>query len=186
MLAHNDLKKGILFIYNDQPYEVMEYSLSFKGRGHSVVQTKIKNLVTGNVISQNFKPSETFEEAELENIKLVFTYTHRDKYVFSNPEDKSNRIELTQEQVGDSVKFLKQNQEVTGLKFNDEIINIALPIKIQLKVTQAPPAVKGDRAESGYKQITLETGAIINAPLFVKEGDLVEVNTSTMEYVRRI
>jgi len=186
MLSHNDLKKGVLFIYNRQPYEVMEYSLSFKGRGHSVVQTKIKNLITGSVTSQNFKPSETFEEAELTRVNLAFVYSNRDKYVFENPDNKSQRIELTSEQVGGGANFLKQSQEVEGLKFNNKIINISLPIKVTLKVTQSPPAVKGDRAESGYKQITLETGAIVNAPLFVKEGDAIEINTETMEYVRRV
>lgn len=186
MLAHNDLRKGTLFIYNSQPYEVMEYSLNFKGRGNSVVQTKIKNLVTGNVISQNFKPSETFEEAELERVKLAFVYSNRDKYVFENQSDKSQRIELTNIHVGAGANFLKQGQQVDGLKFNNKIINISLPIKITLKVIQSPPAVKGDRAESGYKQITLETGAVINAPLFVKEGDNIEINTQTNEYVRRV
>jgi len=186
MLSHNDLKKGVLFIYNNLPYEVMEYSLSFKGRGHSVVQTKIKNLITGAVTSQNFKPSETFEEAELTRVKLAFVYSNRDKYIFENPENKSQRIELTNEQVGTGVNFLKQGQEVDGLKFNDKIINISLPIKITLEVTQSPPAVKGDRAESGYKQVTLETDAKINVPPFINEGDIVEVNTETMEYVRRV
>lgn len=186
MLNHNDLKKGILFIYNNQPYEVLEYSLNFKGRGHSTAQTKIKNLITGGVISQNFKGGDTFEETAIENKEFVFVYKHRDKFVFCEVNNKSKRIELSKEQIGSGCDFLKTNQEVVGIKFNNEIINIVLPIKICLKVIEAPPAVKGDRAEAGTKQVRLETGAIISAPLFIQEGDVVEVNTQTNEYVRRV
>lgn len=186
MLNHNDLKKGVLFIYNKQPYEVLEYSLSFKGRGSSVATTKIKNLITGNVISQNFKPSETFEEAEMESIKLVFIYSNRDKYIFSKLDDKSQRIELTSEQVGENADLLKENQQVNGIKFNGKIVNISLPIKISLKVTQAPPALRAGRSDAGTKQVTLETGVKINTPVFINEGDIIEINTQTREYVRRV
>ena len=194
MLSHNDLKKGVIFIYNNQPYEVVEYSLSFKGRGHSTAQTKIKNLITGNVTSQNFKPSETFEPAELEKINLSFVYSNRDKYIFADPDDASQRIELTKDQVGESADLLKENQQVEGIKFNGpalnevegKIINISLPVKISLKVVQAPPTLKSGRADAGTKQVTLETGAKINAPVFVNESDIIEINTQTREYVRRV
>lgn len=186
MLSPNDLRKGILFIYNDQPYEVFEYSSSVKGRGSSVIQTKIKNLVTGNITSHNFKPSETFEEAELENVKLSFVYSNRGKHVFQNLEDKSQRVELTEEQVGESIIFLKTNQEVLGIKFNDKIINISIPIKVELKVTEAPPFLRAGRSDAGTKQVTVETGAKINTPVFVEEGDIIEINTQTKEYVRRV
>ena len=190
MLSHTDLKKGIQIIINGQPVEVLEASLMFKGRGSSVMQTKLKNLVTGNVVAHTFRPSDTIEEADLKRIKLVFVYSHRGKFVFTKQKDghtnQSERIELAQEQVGDRTQFLKQNQEIDGLVFKDKIISIILPIKVCLKVIEAPPGIKAGRAEAGTKQITLETGAKINTPLFLKQGDIVEVNTETGQYVRRV
>ena len=185
MLKHNELKKGTLFILNNQPFEVLEHSLVKKGRGGSVMQVKVKSLQTGNVLSKTFHQGEEFEEAELEKINLVFIYNRNDKYVFSQAKDKSKRIELSQEQVGNGAKFLKQNQKVTGLVFEDKIINIILPIKVALRVTEAPPGVRAGRAEAGTKQVTLETNAKINTPLFVEQGDIVEINTETEQYVRR-
>ena len=110
----------------------------------------------------------------------------RNKFSFSEEENPQKRFELTEEQIGPATKFLKPNQIVKGIVFEEKIINIALPIKINLKVIEAPPGVKGDRSQSGTKQVVLETGAKINAPLFIKEGDIIEVNTETGEYVRRI
>ena len=186
MLSHTDLKRGVKFIFQGQPYEVLESSLVFKGRGRSVLQTKIKNLITGNVISRTFHQGEEFEEAEIEKIKLKFIYHHRGDYVFAETDNPSKRISLTQQQIGYPAQFLKPNQIVEGLVFEGKIINVELPIKVHLKVVESPPGIRAGRAEAGTKQVTLETGAKINVPLFVKEGDIIEVNTQTGEYVRRI
>jgi elongation factor P len=186
MLSHNDLKKGIRFILNKEPYEVLESSFVFKGRGSSIVQTKIKNLVTGDVISKTFHPGESLEEAEIEKIKVKFLYSHRNKLFFSRENDPSFRFDLSKETIGESADFLKPNQIVEGMQFLGKIINVSLPIKVQLKVKEAPPGVKGERAQAGTKQVVLETGAITNVPLFIKEGDVIELNTETGEYVRRI
>jgi elongation factor P len=186
MLNHNELKKGIIFILNNQPHEVLSHSLMFKGRGSSVMQTKLKNLITGNTIAKTFHQGDIFEEADLQKIKLVFIYANKNKYVFHEQNNKSKRVEISKEQIGDSAEFLKTNEIVDGLIFNEKIINILLPIKTTLKVIEAPPNIKGNRAEAGMKQVVLETGAKINAPLFIKQGDIIEINTSTGEYVRRI
>jgi len=186
MLTHNDLKKGVQFILNKEPYEVLDSSFIFKGRGSSTVQAKIKNLITGNIITKTFRPDEEFEEVEISKVKAKFLYQHRDNFVFSEADNPAKRFELTTSQIGDSRIFLKPAQIVEGIIFQDRVINISLPIKINLKVIEAPPGLKGDRAQAGNKLITLETGAKINAPLFIKEGDIVEVNTETGEYVRRV
>jgi len=115
-----------------------------------------------------------------------FLYNHRHRYFFSNKDNPSKRFDLNSEQIGPQAKFLKPNQVVEAMLFNEKIINVVLPIKIQLKVIEAPPGIQGDRAQGGTKTITLETGAKIAAPLFVKEGDVVEINTETEEYVKRI
>jgi len=186
MLSFDGLKKGVKIIINNQPYEIIEAKFLFKGRGSSVLQAKIKNLLTGNIINYTFHPSDTFEEAEISKTEIKFLYFHRDRYFFTEKENPSKRFDLNAEQIGPQAQFLKPNQIVEGIVFAGKIINISLPIKIQLKVTEAPPGVKGDRSQSGTKQIVLETGAKINAPLFIKEGDIIEVNTETGEYVKRI
>jgi len=186
MLSHNDLKKGVRVILDGQPYEVLESNFMKKAQRRPVIQTKIKNLITGNVFSRNFQQGEVFEEADLEKLKAKFIYEHRGRFFFSYENEPSKRFDLTAEQIGSQVKFLKKDQEIEVLLFKGEIINILLPIKIQLKVTEAPPGVIGDRAQGGNKTITLETGAKIQAPLFIKSGDSVEINIETEEYVRRI
>lgn len=186
MLNHTDLKKGAQFIYNDQPYVVLDYSLTFKGRGSSTASVKMKNLITGNTLSNTFHTGDVFQEAEIEKIQLKFLYKdNKDQFFFADPENPAKRTPLSAEQVGEVSKFLKTNSIVEGMVFNDEIVGINLPIKVQLKVEQAEPFLRAGRAEAGTKQITLETGAVIQAPVFIKEGDIVEINTETGEYSRR-
>jgi len=186
MLVFNNLKKGVRIILDDEPYEIIEAAPLFKGRGHSVLQTKIKNLITGNVISQTFRPSDAFEEAELKKLRAKFLYAHRSQYFFSEIDQPSKRFNLSQSQIGSQAQFLKPGQFVDTLIYKEKIINISLPIKVQLKVAEAPPGVRAGRAEAGTKQVLLETKAAINVPLFIKEGDIIEVNTQTGQYVRRI
>ncbi len=192
-IAFNELQKGITIIIDKQPYEIIEASRLFKGRGHSVLQTKLKNLISNNVVSRTFHPSDEFEEAEIEKTKAKFLYSHRKKFIFSEENPSANsgqcpspRFEIDENQIHEQSKFLKPNQIVEILKYRDEIINISLPIKITLKVIEAPPGIQGARSQPGTKTITLETNAKINAPLFIKESDLIEINTETHEYVRRI
>jgi len=186
MIEYSELKKGSQIIINNQPYQIIEASPMFKGRGHSVLQTKIKNLITGNITSRTFRPGEKFEEADLKRIKAKFLFSHRGKYTFSEEENPAKRFELSEEQLGETIKFLKEGEMVEGIIFDNKIINISLPIKVRLKVVQSPPGVKGDRAQGGTKTVILETGAEINVPLFIKEGDVIEVNTENGEYVRRV
>lgn len=186
MVSYSELKKGIKIILEGQPYEIIESVPLFKGRGHSVLQAKLRNLKTGNVISRTFRPSDSLKTAEISKIEANFLYSHRDKYFFSETKDFSKRFDLMAEQVGEKRKFLKPNQIIEAIIFEDKIINIFLPIKIQLKVIEAPPGLRAGRAEAGTKQVTLETGTQINVPLFIEQGDIIEVNTETGEYVRRV
>lgn len=185
-IPYSELRKGKQIILNNEPYEIIEASSMFKARGHSVLQAKLKNLITGKMISQTFHPSDTFKEVELSKIKAKFLYSHRDKFFFCEKDNPKNRFDLTKEQIGLTIKFLKPNQIVKGIIFGGEVINISLPIKIQLKVKQAPPGIKGDRAQAGNKTVVLETGAEINVPLFIEQSDIIEINTEKGEYVRRI
>ena len=186
MLDSSELKKGVRIIYRDQPYEITESSAMFKGRGSSVLQIKLRNMITGIIIPETFRGADTFEEADLSKMKAKFIYVNKDKYVFCEENNSSKRFELTEDQLGYIAKYLKTNQIVEGLIFDDQIINISMPVKISLRVDQAPPGIKGDRASSGTKTITLETGAEINVPLFIEQDDIIEINTEKDEYVRRI
>jgi len=186
MLSYSELKKGTRILLKGQPYEIIECAPLFKGRGHSVLPSKIKNLITGAVIFWTFRPADSFEEPEISKTELKYLYPHKDRYFFSEKENPSRRFELKKEKIGKPADFLKPNQIVDGLFFEKKLINISLPIKIALKVVEAPLAIKGQSAQAGTKPITLETGAKINAPLFIEEGDVIEINTETREYVKRI
>ena len=185
MLDMNDLKPGIIINYQNNPYEVLEAKHLHMGRGGAVVETKLKNLKTGTVLSRNFKPSDSFEELETEKKELTFLYYHRGEYFFQDENKK--RISLKEELVDSNTrKFLKPNNLVEILTIGDEIIKINLPIKIELKVKEAPPSIKGNTAQGGNKTVVLETGAEINVPLFIEEGDIILVNTQTGTYVGRV
>jgi len=186
MLSHTDLKKGVLFIYNGQPCVVLDFALNFQGRGGSTTQIKMKNLTTGNALSKVFHPGDNFEEAELEKIQLKFVYHSNGQYIFSEAEKPSQRFTLTEEQIGGGGQFLKSNQVITGLMLDEKIINIELPIKVQLKVKEAAAYLRAGRAEAGTKEVVLETGAKIQTPSFIKEGDIIEINTQSGEYTRRV
>jgi len=186
MLSYYELRKGVQFIYEGQPYEVLEFHQMGKSQDVVVAQTRIRNLINGKILSKNFHQSDTFEEAELRKFQAKFIYANRGKYVFSYADSLGKRFELSEEQVGDIAKFLKSNQEMEGIIFQEKIINITPPIKVQLRVKEAPPGVKGDRSQGGNKAVTLETGVLVNVPLFIETGDIIEVNTEKGEYVRRI
>jgi elongation factor P len=186
MLSYFELRKGTMFILEGQPYEVLEFQPMRKAQDVTVAQTKIRNLITGKIVPRNFHHSDVFEEAGIEKFQAKFLYGHRGKYVFCAVNDPSQRFELTPEQIGEGMRFLKQNEVVDGIKFQGQIITITLPIKVQLKVVEAPPGVKGDRAQGGTKAVTLETGTIIQVPLFVETDDIIELNTETGEYARRV
>lgn len=199
MLTHTDLKKGVKIILEKEPYEVLSSSVMKKAQRRVVIQTKVKNLITGNVFERNFHQGDVFEEAEIEKLEIKFLYSHtrasrederssssRDKFIFCQKDNPGQRFQLAKEQIGQKAEFLKPNQLVEAMIFNQEIVGVSLPIKVSLKVIEAPPGIKGNRSEAGMKLVVLESGAQLNVPLFIKEGDVIEVNTEAGEYVRRL
>ncbi|MDP2736124.1 MAG: elongation factor P [bacterium] len=186
MLSHVELKKGTYFTYEGSPCLVLEHSLMFKGRGSSVMQVRFKNLKNGNVLQRSFHTGEEFEEPDLQKVQVTFIFENRGKYVFAETDNPSQRFELPADTIGTQVKFLVPNTLVEAVRSEGEMLDVALPIKMSLKVKEAPPGIKGDRAQGGTKGAILETGAEVQVPLFVKAGDVVEVNTETGEYVRRM
>jgi elongation factor P len=186
MFSYTELKPGIYIIVNNQPFLVLESEFLRMQQRQPVMKTKLKNLISGALIERSFQPSDELEEAKIEKFQAKFLYQHRAEFQFSELENPKNRFILKSEVIGDLEKFLKQNLEITAIKFHDKIISIKLPIKVDYKVTEAPPAIRGDTAQGGTKVVTIETGAKISTPLFINEGDIIRVNTATGEYVERI
>ena len=185
-LGINELKPKMFFIYEGQPYMVLStHHLKMQQR-RPTVQVNMRNLINGKVLERNFAQSDVFETADVERQKVKYLYNHRDQYWFANERDPSKRFELSQDLLGDSAKFLKSNTILDAVSFENKIISIELPIKMEFKVTEAPPAVKGNTAQGGVKQVKIETGAIVNAPLFINEGDIIRINTETGDYVERV
>lgn len=197
MLTHTDLKKGTQFIFENQPWQVLE-SLHVKmAQRRPVVQTKIRSLINGSVQEKTFQQGDMFQEADLVKKNIKFLYSNpvrggasngasRLQYFFCEENDPSKRFSFTEDQLGEQAKFFKPNSFVEGVLFQDKIINVVAPIKVELKVKETPPGIKGDRAQGGTKEATLESGAVIQVPLFIEEGDVIEINTETIEYVRRV
>lgn len=186
MLGYNDLRKGVAFNLDGAPYEVVDYSFVRMQQRKAVAQVKMKNLINGKLISRNFHQNETFEEADIEKKPVKFLYSSRNEHWFCEKDNPSMRFFLTDEIMGEGAHFLKANTEVTAVLFNNTVINVQLPIKVDLLVKEAPPGERGNTAQGGTKVALLETGAKLNVPLFVNEGDIVRVNTDTGEYAERV
>jgi len=185
-LSVNELKPKTYFIYEGQPYIVLEtHHLKMQQR-RPTVQTKMRNLINGKMLDRNFAQSDTFEEADVKKQNVKFLYAHREQYWFSHEKDASNRFELNHNILGEQTKFLKPNTILEAILFEDKIINVQLPVKMEFKVTEAPPAIRGDTAQGGVKQVTIETGATLNVPLFIDSGDTIRINTETGQYVERV
>lgn len=180
----NDIKKGLNINWEGEPYTVVEANFVRMQQRKPVMQTKLKGLITGKVIEYSFKPGDKVETADLSRAKANYMYKDEDAAYFMNNET-FDQFELPLDQLGNKINFLKDGTDCDVLYFEGKPVSIDLPIKVTLKVTQAPPGIKGDSSSNVTKQITLETGAVINAPLFVNEGDDIIVNTDNEEYVER-
>lgn len=185
MLSYNDLKKGTLFIWDGEPYEVLEYNFVRMQQRRPTAQTKIRNIKTGSISMQSFKQSDTFQEVEIVRKKAMFLYVHRGDYVFHLEGDPKNRFNVSETILGERAKFLKPNTLVEARYLGEELLDVVMPIKMDFKVIEAPPSIKGNTAQGGVKQVKIETGATLNVPLFIEEGDIIRINTELGEYVER-
>ncbi|HVY73164.1 MAG TPA: hypothetical protein VG984_03940 [Candidatus Paceibacterota bacterium] len=185
MLEYNEILPKKVILLDEEPYEVLDAHVFRKQQRKPVNQTKLRHLITGKVTEQAFHVSEKVPEAELSTRSVKYLYNNRGEWWFCAEHNPSDRFQLADSIVGEPGKFLKPNTIVEGLVFDDEIIALRVPIKVELVVKEAPPAVRGDTSKGGNKLITLETGATVNAPLFINEGDVVIINTQEGSYVER-
>ena len=190
-LEYSEIREKKIIIYDGEPAEVVESHVARTQQRKPQNQVKLKSLISGKTIAATFHVSESADEADIEKRDITFLYHNKGEYWFCDPVDKSKRFKLDEVLLGNTVKFLKANGNVTALVWTDEddeekIIKLSLPIKMEFIVKEAPPAVRGDTSKGGNKVITLENGATLNAPMFIKEGDKISVNTENGEYVERV
>lgn len=186
LLEYNEVTEKKFIVLDGAPYEVITSHVFRKQQRKPVNATKLKNLMTGKVTEYSFHQSEKIEQAEIDEREVKYLYNSRGEFWFNEADDPSKRFKVTEEQAGPQIKFLKSNTIVTQLLFQEQPMGFKMPITADLKVTDAPPSIKGDTATGGQKVVTLETGATINAPLFVNEGDVIRINTETGEYRERV
>ena len=185
MLSYNDVKPGVAVIIEGEPYVCTWNNIMKKQQRRPVNQTKMRHLIKGNSIEYSFQQSDKLQEAEIETKPAVFIYHKNGEWYFHDAKDKSKRFIVSDDVVGEAGKFLKGNMEVDTLTFQENLFRVKVPIKVDLKVTEAPPDVRGNTAQGGSKIVVLETGATMNVPMFVKEGDVIRINTELAEYVER-
>jgi elongation factor P len=186
VLSYNEITPKKVIIFNDEPHIVISYHVFRKQQRKPVNITKLKNIKTGRVVENTFHVNETADEADLETKMVTFIYRKGNEYWFHNTGKPSERFMLAEEFIGDQGKFLKDRSEIQALVYDEEIIGLKLPIKVELKVTEAADAVKGNSSGGALKEVKLETGATLMVPMFINEGDIVAVNTEDGAYSERI
>lgn len=185
-IDYNEVKERKYIVLDGAPYEVLTSHVFRKQQRKPVNDTKLRNLFTGKVVEHSFHQSDKVEEAEIEEKQVIYLYNHRGEYWFCDQKDKSKRFELPAELVSAQMNFVKPNTVISLLSFQDKPMGVKTAIKVELKVKEAAPAVKGNTVQGGSKRVVLETGAEIDVPMFVNEGDTLVINTNTGEYVERL
>jgi elongation factor P len=185
MISTSDFRRGLKIELDGTPYTIAEFQHVKPGKGGAFVRTKLKNLVTGGVIDKTFRAGEKVEKPDLQEKTMQYLYGEGNQYYFMDNETYEQTF-LTQEQLGDNKNFLQENVTVAILYYQGKPIGVELPIFVELEVTKTEPGIRGDTASGGSKPATLETGATIQVPLFVNEGEKVKIDTRTGEYIERI
>jgi elongation factor P len=180
----NDVKLGAIVLMNNQPFKVIWSNRMRTAQRKPVMQAKLENVITGKVMEYSFKFGEKVEEADVARERANFLYTDGDGAHFMNNETFET-IDIGKDVIASQLEFLKEGLEVQILRFNDKPVSIELPIKIDLKVVDAPPNVVGNSGGNVTKPVTMETGLVVQAPMFIKEGDLLRIDTRSGEYVER-
>ncbi|MBC8465248.1 MAG: elongation factor P [Parcubacteria group bacterium] len=191
MLNYNDLTPGVFFIMDGQPYEVLSAQTAKKNRQKATNQAKIRNLISGKTVEKTFHQSDSFEPASIEKKTIVYIYhdTRKGEFWFHEEDAPSVRFTLPADVVANQLTFVKEKSEIDALVFGEDestqIIGITPPIKVELEVVEAAPAVRGNTAQNATKDVVVETGARVTVPLFINQGDHIRINTQTGNYTER-
>lgn len=184
MVSAGDFRNGLTIEFEGNVYQVIEFQHVKPGKGAAFVRTKLKNIKSGGVVEKTFRPTEKCPQAHIERADMQYLYSD-DMYHFMNVETY-DQIDMTADQVGDSLKFVKENEMVKMLSHGGEVFAIEPPLFVELEVTETEPGFKGDTATGVNKPATVETGAQVNVPLFVETGDKIQIDTRTGEYLKRV
>jgi len=187
MLSYTEVKPGKLLVLDGDPFEVVATSGVVKKQRQKPHNTaKMKNLRSGATVEKTFSQSDKIVEAEVEIKEIQFVYANRGDIVFADPNNPSERFTLSEEILGESLNYIREKDTVEAKVFEEDIIGLKIPIKVELKVAEAPPNIKGNTASGGNKLVVLETGLQVTTPLFIETGDIIRVNTENGTYVERV
>ncbi|MEQ6359043.1 elongation factor P [Thermoanaerobacter thermohydrosulfuricus] len=185
MIAAGDFRKGVTIEVDGQVFTVVDFMHVKPGKGAAFVRTKLKNVMTGAVIEKTFSPTEKFEEAVIERREMQYLYNDGELYYFMDIETYE-QIPLNYDKVEDAIKYIKENMIVTVKFYKGEAFSVEPPTFVELEVVETEPGFRGDTATGGSKPATVETGAVIQVPLFINVGDKIRIDTRTGEYLERV
>ncbi|UCG08686.1 MAG: elongation factor P [Desulfobacterales bacterium] len=185
MLESGDLRKGLKIELDGEPYVIVQFEFVKPGKGQALYKCKLKNMVTGVQFDKTFRSNEKFNEPDLQELEMEYLYADGNQYCFMNTSTYDQQF-LTEDQVGDTKNFLKENTVCNVLLFEGRPIGISLPIFINLRVEKTEPWARGDTASGDSKPATLETGYVLQVPPFIEEGELINIDTRSGDYVERV
>ena len=185
MIYASDFRKGRTFQINGEPHVVLDFLHVKPGKGAAFVRTKLKNIINGGVVEKTFRPTEKFPAARIDRVDMQYLYSDGDLYHFMNVET-FDQIALNSDDVGDSLKFVKENEMVKICSHNGNVFAVEAPLFVELEIIDTEPGFKGDTATGATKPATVETGAVVNVPLFVEQGNKIKIDTRTGEYLSRV
>lgn len=186
VLAYNEILPKTIIDYNDAPYVVLSSHIFRMQKRKPVNQTRLRNIITGQVLEISFHQSETVEEAETGKFEAVYLYANDKEAWFAEDGNPKNRFSFPFDSVADQVQWLAPNTVVEVLTYQENPVTITIPVKVELEVKEAPPSIKGNTSSGGTKVVVLSTGAKVNAPLFINQGDVIRINTTDSTYVERV
>ncbi|WP_346289183.1 elongation factor P [Sphaerothrix gracilis] len=184
MISSNDFRTGTTIELEGSVWRVVEFLHVKPGKGSAFVRTKLKNVQSGSVVEKTFRAGETVPQALLEKRTMQHTYRDAEDYVFMDMETYEE-ARLSEEQIGDRVKYLKEEMEVSVVRWGDQVLEVELPNSVVLEITETDPGVKGDTATGGTKPATVETGAQVMVPLFISVGEKIKIDTRNDSYLGR-
>ena len=185
MISAGDFKNGITLEIDGNVCQIVEFQHVKPGKGAAFVRTKYKNIITGAVLEKSFRPTEKFPAARIDRVDMQYLYSDGDLYHFMNVET-FDQIALNSDDVGDSLKFVKENEMVKICSHNGNVFAVEAPLFVELEITDTEPGFKGDTATGATKPATVETGAVVNVPLFIEQGNKIKIDTRTGEYLSRV
>ena len=185
MYSPSNFRRGLKIEFKGEPYIIVEFLHENPGKGGAFIRTKIKNMITGRVLDETFRPQDKIGRPDLEEKNMQYLYKDRDGFHFMD-NDTYEQVMLSEDQVSEYSDFLQENLNIGILYFNGKPIGLELPLTVELAVVQTDPGFKGDTASGGSKPATLETGLLVQVPFFINEGDVLKIDTRTGEYMERV